>query len=619
MLRLLRNAVIGLIIATTALPTSYVFASTGVISENAYDKIILTSTLPDTFYKNEVFLIDGQITSGNYDEITAVLENSNGSKKEYFQASVKNNEFELPVFFTEPGNFSLGLIPGPSGTSKAKPIKVTSLLPVSNNPTKASIDELVLSVNFTNNQTNISLTNADNKIKKFTFTQNGKKVIYFSRQNKEFIPIRYNDFNKFTEAKVKLTAEVADITSQIPLTITTGFSSTISKSFTATIHQFSEIETSLVTTSVPEKLSSIKTISFTGTLKTDAKKTGYVIKPDGLVEEITLSTSGKTETYSGSTTIKSGSKFTYSYKPKKFGTYIVEVNDKEGIPIINQPVYIGSGIPLIPDFFDQNIRKLFSGMYNLNTFRQELLNQINVSRAKYGLSPVATIDELNILAQNHATDMVKNNYFSHTNTKGQSPEDRRIAQGVKTPVSENIAKDVSINFVHNGLMRSASHRSNILNADWSLVGIGIKEKNGYLIVSEEFSSKEPSQEDLSNYKEILLNEINKERAEKSTSLVQLAIKIDLESVSKYLNDTIIQNNQTLNELNQTSLDEAIKEYNIQGEVLSMGRTSNLQSKITASILEESEILKSIWEYIGIDVQLTKTGNIQAILTLLNSN
>lgn len=618
----LKKTVSSLIIALIilfALPQTQTFAATGLIEENFYDNITLTTPVPDTFYKNEVFLISGKINSGNYGTITGILDKKDESKRNYFEAEVVNNEFKIPIFLSEPGDFNLGLVAGSNGTSKIKPLKVLSSIPNSKSTIKASTDKVIVSIDFETDKTKINITNADNKFKKFTFTQNGNKVIYLSRQNEKSIPIRYNDFKKFTEAKVKMTTELADTTSTIPLRISTGFSPTLLKSFTATIHQFSELETESVTSSIPDKLSSVKTISFSGTLKTDSKKTGYVIKPDGTVEEVILSTASKTESVNGSTIIKSGAKFTFSYKPNRFGTYIVGIYDKEGIPIINKPVYIGSGIPLIPDFFDLNERVLFSGTYNLNTFRQELLNDINESRKKYGLSELSTTNELNTLAQNHSADMAKNNYFGHINLKNQRPEDRRIAQGIKTPVSENIAKDVSINFIHNGLMRSASHRNNILNTDWTSVGLGIKEKDGYIIVTEEFASKELSSTDLINYKDELLNEINKKRTTSSPSIPSISAKTTLESISKYLNDAIIQNDKSLNDLTQSSLDEAIKKYNVRGEILSLGRSSSLWSKIKATIVEEDEVMKPKWEYAGIDIQLTKTGTIQAILTLLREN
>lgn len=34
------------------------------------------------------------------------------------------------------------------------------------------------------------------------------------------------------------------------------------------------------------------------------------------------------------------------------GTYILEINNKFGMAVVNRPIYVGPGFPLIPDFRD---------------------------------------------------------------------------------------------------------------------------------------------------------------------------------------------------------------------------------------------------------------------------
>ena len=67
------------------------------------------------------------------------------------------------------------------------------------------------------------------------------------------------------------------------------------------------------------------------------------------------------------------------------------------------------------------------------------------------------------------------NYFGHWNPDGMTANDLRKDYAIAQYVSENIARDVSLPLAEYGLMRSASHRSNILNKEWKRVGFGFSD------------------------------------------------------------------------------------------------------------------------------------------------
>lgn len=579
-----------------------------------FPNITLDSAMPNTFYRNEVYVFEGTINSGDYDVITAILEGDNASEYYTFSEEIDSSDFEIFIYFKNSGNYNLGLLPGESGETKAAKISVLPSLPENSNTLPAPQKPSSLNVNFSNNQTSATFSPSSATIKKLEFTQNNEKVTYLSRQNITKIPIRYLDFENFSLGNVAYVVKFARLSNSMPLEIGSDFIESPSKTFSALEHSFSSIEEDQITVDPPETQESTNEFSITATLKADSSETAYITKADGFVEEIPLSGAGETETYFESTIIKNGRVVTLTYDPPTEGKYILEINNKFGEPILNHPVYIGGGIPLIPDFFDLNQRNFFEGSANLNNLRNDLLNLINDSREEHDLNPVELSSEINEIAQAHSDDMADNNFFAHVNLDNKTPDDRRLEAGIATPVSENIAKDISIEFTHYGLMRSGSHRSNILNPNWERVGIGISEDEGYLYVAEEFSTLELTEGDLGNFGTELFDGINTLRTDNSED--SISRNGVLNTVSQYLNDQAIDDDVALT--NEIFLD-ALDLYAIVGTSQALGRTSNIWEEILNSFLteEEDNLTDPLWQSIGIDIQTDNIGSINTILILNN--
>ncbi|PIZ75321.1 hypothetical protein COY05_04270 [Candidatus Peregrinibacteria bacterium CG_4_10_14_0_2_um_filter_38_24] len=562
------------------------------IPSTYYANISLDEDTPNTFYQNEIYIIKGTVTSSSNKEATVSLEN------ETFTESLSNNHFEIPIIFRKTGNLSLGILPGNSGNTKTQTISVLPSLPSSTNKEIPPL-KLAPEIKFSNGKTSVNFQNTYSTIKRLTLTQGSKSTSYLSRQNENTISIFYKDFQNFSESSVSYQIESAKTSSSLPLIISSDFSKSETKTFTPTYHAFSTIDKN-ATTSPPETMKSPSKISFTIGTSISVETTGYVTTPDGFVEKVELS--------------KNSNTYTYSYTPKTSGTYIVEINNSEGIAVINHPVYIGNSIPLLPDFFDINKRKYFTGTVSLNAMRNEMLNEINKSRKKHGLNEVVLADELNALAQIHTDDMSKNNYFAHVDLSGNSPEDRRKSLKISTPVEENMAKETSVQFAHEGLMRSGSHRSNILEKEWTRVGIGITKTindGGYLLIDQEFSTNPISIENLSTMRQEIFTKINEKRTNKS--LNPLASDTTLDNASKYLNDKIINENATLT--NQV-FSGALDSFNIGGQSEAIGHSYNLWSTILDSILNEEESLFTAdWLKIGIDIQTDLAGILNTFIII----
>jgi uncharacterized protein YkwD len=107
---------------------------------------------------------------------------------------------------------------------------------------------------------------------------------------------------------------------------------------------------------------------------------------------------------------------------------------------------------------------------------------VNAERAAAAprCGPLAVDDRLTTAAQGHSDDMAANNYFSHTSLDGATAQDRAEAAGFTGLVGENIAAGQnSPQAVMAAWMGSEGHRANILNCDYTSIGVGLNTDGWY--------------------------------------------------------------------------------------------------------------------------------------------
>ena len=98
----------------------------------------------------------------------------------------------------------------------------------------------------------------------------------------------------------------------------------------------------------------------------------------------------------------------------------------------------------------------------------------NVFRRYHGLPTLTWSPEMNTIARIHNEDMIANNYFSHTNSAGQSSGDRILA-AVSTASyrGENISAGrpdgIMVSF---SWIASSGHRNNMLQTNYRYLGVG---------------------------------------------------------------------------------------------------------------------------------------------------
>lgn len=122
---------------------------------------------------------------------------------------------------------------------------------------------------------------------------------------------------------------------------------------------------------------------------------------------------------------------------------------------------------------------------NVDTGQEnQLFSLINQERAKNGLPVLQKDSQLAGVARIKAQDMIDNNYFSHNSPTYGNPFDMMDEFGIEYQYAgENLAKNTSASRAHTALMNSSGHRKNILNPNFTHVGIGVKKaKQGYIYV-----------------------------------------------------------------------------------------------------------------------------------------
>ncbi|MFD7893877.1 CAP domain-containing protein [Streptomyces sp. NPDC059743] len=108
-----------------------------------------------------------------------------------------------------------------------------------------------------------------------------------------------------------------------------------------------------------------------------------------------------------------------------------------------------------------------------------VLGLVNQERAKAGCAPVRADASLGALAQDFSEDMAARGFFDHTDPDGRTPWDRADAAGVKGLGGENIARgQATAQAVMDSWMNSEGHRANILNCDYTRLGVGVHNGSG---------------------------------------------------------------------------------------------------------------------------------------------
>lgn len=589
------------------------------IEKDAFKNIIIDNTVPNILFKNETYVIQGHVTNNenNEDKVTAFLDytdTDNNDQSMRFEGKIKNNAFSIPLHVKQVGTFYIGIVLGDSGESMMKEISIIETSNSAQGKAKATTAKNKISLTY-NPDTDTTYLQwkqmGGNIMYRVNFQQGNKSVQYVARQKMESLPLRFSDFRNFKPGDVTITIASKDASSS------GSWKNGVSQKVRIDYHGFRSIESNSITIQgkVPSIMNDLSSITIKGVTKVDAEDQGYVTLPNGKTEEVAI----KSNHSDGEGTIPAKSTIEFSYTPTTTGRYIVEINDAMGLAIVNTPVYINTNTPLIPDYDDLSKElKQTKKPIELKKDRKKIVDMINAVRVGIGLSPVTLDTDLTKIAQDHTNDMIDRDFYAHVNPDGESPKDRRIRAGYMAEVGENLANAETITGAMVGLLRSPGHRSNILDENWTKVGVGIgTDKNGYLLITEEFSGEALTPDQADEIKNNLMISFNENR--KKESIAQLVEDDTLTQIAsdwswRFTDPDLEKSDMDFTTSDGTSLRQTVEDKTdkaVQMFVYQTNSTKDLYEKIA----EASGVKDAQWKDVGLGIAVSSLGELKITMLL----
>lgn len=118
---------------------------------------------------------------------------------------------------------------------------------------------------------------------------------------------------------------------------------------------------------------------------------------------------------------------------------------------------------------------------SVTAYEQEVIRLVNEIRSQHGLKPLTYDWQLSRVARYKSQDMKDNNYFAHNSPVYGTPFQMIRNFGISfRSAGENIARGYPTpQAVVNGWMNSSGHRTNILNANYTKIGVGYVPAGNY--------------------------------------------------------------------------------------------------------------------------------------------
>jgi len=208
-------------------------------------------------------------------------------------------------------------------------------------------------------------------------------------------------------------------------------------------------------------------------------------------------------------------------------------------------------------------------------------------------------------------------YFSHWNPEGMTSNDLRKNYAISQFVSENIARDVNVSLAQYGLMRSASHRSNILNDEWQRIGFGFSQddNNGTIFV-QIFSDNPINFSDVSALRTEIISELNEKRAS------VISVQDNLNSLSQSWTDKWIDekwceiNDDSCNPLTapDTTFTDSLRDGGVVETLGAYYRGDSSFESAKKAIIENTSLQEVRWKKIGIGIKQDTFGIIHLFVT-----
>ena len=114
------------------------------------------------------------------------------------------------------------------------------------------------------------------------------------------------------------------------------------------------------------------------------------------------------------------------------------------------------------------------------TMESQFVAKMNAARQAAGLRPYSVSSDLTSIARQHSAQMASKQSLYHNPDLASQVQNWRA-------VGENVGEGPTVSDIHNAFMQSPEHKANILDHDFTQVGVGVSvDKNGIIWVTEDF-------------------------------------------------------------------------------------------------------------------------------------
>lgn len=118
----------------------------------------------------------------------------------------------------------------------------------------------------------------------------------------------------------------------------------------------------------------------------------------------------------------------------------------------------------------------------------EVLARINSMRNALHLGSLTREEHLDAAARLHSEDMARNGFLDHVSPRTGNPQ-RRVHDAGVSPreLAENVAQNSSAIAAHEALVASEPHRNNLVNPNYTHVGLSVVRRDDQVYVTEVFA------------------------------------------------------------------------------------------------------------------------------------
>ncbi|MDQ1703748.1 MAG: hypothetical protein QOF18_114 [Frankiaceae bacterium] len=114
------------------------------------------------------------------------------------------------------------------------------------------------------------------------------------------------------------------------------------------------------------------------------------------------------------------------------------------------------------------------------SMESQFIAKMNSARQANGQAPYAVVSDLTSVARAHSQNMASKHSLYHNPSLTSDVHNWQA-------VGENVGEGASVDDIHTAFMNSPEHRSNILDHDFTQVGVGVTvDKSGTVWVTEDF-------------------------------------------------------------------------------------------------------------------------------------